>query len=55
MQGKQFTYTVTTSFRGNQFKTTIDLKTLADRVEADDLQKYGEDLLPSILAVALIS
>jgi lipoprotein NlpI/transglutaminase-like putative cysteine protease len=44
VQGKQFTYTVTTSFRGNQFKTTIDLKTLADRVEADDLQKYGEDL-----------
>ena len=44
VQGKQFTYTVTTSFRGNQFKTTIDLKTLADRVETADLQKYGEDL-----------
>ena len=44
VQGKQFTYTVTASFRGNQYKTTIDLKTLADRVEVADLQKYGEDL-----------
>ena len=44
VEDKQFTYAVTASFRGNQFKTTIDLKTLADRVETADLQKYGEDL-----------
>jgi lipoprotein NlpI/transglutaminase-like putative cysteine protease len=44
VEDRQFSYTVTTSFRGNQFKTTIDLKTLADRVQTPDLQKYGEDL-----------
>jgi lipoprotein NlpI/transglutaminase-like putative cysteine protease len=44
VQGKQFTYTVTSSFRGNQYKIAIDLKTLADRVETADLQKYGEDV-----------
>jgi lipoprotein NlpI/transglutaminase-like putative cysteine protease len=44
VQSKQFTYAVTTSFRGNQYKTTIDLRTLADRVETTDLQKYGEDV-----------
>ncbi len=41
---KQFSYTVTTSFRGNLFKTSIDLKTLADRVEMADLSKYRDDL-----------
>ncbi len=44
VQDKHFTYTVTTSFRGNQYKTTRDLKTLADRVAVADLQKYSDDL-----------
>jgi tetratricopeptide (TPR) repeat protein len=44
IQAKQFTYTVTSSFRGNVYKSVIDLKTNADRVEAADLQKYGDDL-----------
>jgi lipoprotein NlpI/transglutaminase-like putative cysteine protease len=44
IQDKDFTYTVTTSFRGNGYKSVIDLKTTADRVEVADLQKYGDDL-----------
>ncbi len=44
VQDKLFTYTVTSSFRGNQYKMAIDLKTLADRVEPADLKKYGEDM-----------
>jgi lipoprotein NlpI/transglutaminase-like putative cysteine protease len=44
VEGRQFTYAVTASFRGNQYKIAIDLKTLADRVETADLQKYGEDV-----------
>ena len=44
VENKYFLYTVATSFRGNVSKTAIDLKTLKDRVEAQDLQKYGEDL-----------
>ncbi len=41
---KQFSYAVTTSFRGNVYKTVIDLKTIGDRVAVADLQKYGDDL-----------
>ncbi len=44
IEDKQFTYTVTSSFRGNVYKSVIDLKTNADRVEPADLQKYGDDL-----------
>jgi lipoprotein NlpI/transglutaminase-like putative cysteine protease len=44
IQDKYFTYAVTSSFRGNVSKTTIDMKTLADQVEAQDIQKYSEDL-----------
>jgi lipoprotein NlpI/transglutaminase-like putative cysteine protease len=44
LQNKHFTYTVTSAFRGNVSKDTIELRTLADRVEAADLSKYSDDL-----------
>jgi len=42
--GKYFSLTVASSFRGNVSKTSIDLKTLADRIEVEDLKSYAEDL-----------
>jgi lipoprotein NlpI/transglutaminase-like putative cysteine protease len=44
IEDRSFVYTVSSSFRGNVSKVQIDLKTLNDRVEIQDLQKYGEDL-----------
>jgi lipoprotein NlpI len=44
VQNKHFIYTVTSAFRGNVSKNTIELRTLADRVEAADLSKYSDDL-----------
>jgi lipoprotein NlpI/transglutaminase-like putative cysteine protease len=44
VENKHFSYAVTAYFRGNVSKTTIDLKTHADRVEVQDLGKYSEDL-----------
>jgi lipoprotein NlpI/transglutaminase-like putative cysteine protease len=44
VQDKYFVYKATSAFRGNVSKTTVELKTLADRVEVQDLGKYGEDL-----------
>jgi lipoprotein NlpI/transglutaminase-like putative cysteine protease len=44
IEDKEFSYTVTTSFRGNGYKSVIDLKTSSDRVAVADLQKYGDDL-----------
>lgn len=44
VKSKYFNYTVTSSFRGNAFKTSIELSNLAGQVEVADLQKYGEDV-----------
>ena len=44
VKSKFFTYAVTSSFRGNVSKTTIELATLADQVPAADLRQYSEDL-----------
>jgi lipoprotein NlpI len=43
VKNKHFTYAVTSSFRGNVAKSTIQLTTLADQVQVADLQKYTED------------
>ncbi len=44
VRSKYFTYTVSSSFRGNVAKTTVEFKTLADQVKAPDLKKYAEDV-----------
>jgi lipoprotein NlpI/transglutaminase-like putative cysteine protease len=44
VEDKYFTYNATSYFRGNVSKTTIDLKTRADRVEVQDLREYVDDL-----------
>jgi lipoprotein NlpI len=44
VKSKYFTYTVTSSFRGNIANTNIRLTTLADQVPVADLQKYADDL-----------
>ena len=41
---KYFNYTFTSSFRGSNSKTVIELATFADQVEASDLKKYAEDM-----------
>ena len=41
---KYFNYTVTSSFRGSNSKTVMELATFADQVEASDLKKYTEDM-----------
>ncbi len=51
VKGKYFTYSASAMFRGNVAKTTITFKTLADRVEASDLQKFTEDLTATNKAV----
>ncbi len=50
IEDKSFTYTVSSSFRGNVSKLGIDLKTLGDRVDTENIQKYGEDLRAANLA-----
>jgi lipoprotein NlpI/transglutaminase-like putative cysteine protease len=44
VRNKHFTYTVAASFRGNVFKTSIELRTLLGQVEVADLKAYGDDL-----------
>jgi lipoprotein NlpI/transglutaminase-like putative cysteine protease len=44
IRNKHFTYTLTASFRGNVARRTIEMRTLASRVEVPDLQKYSEDV-----------
>src|SRR5262249_10940507 len=39
-----FHYTVRSSFRGNDFKTAIELATFTDRIEPSGFQKYIEDM-----------
>jgi tetratricopeptide (TPR) repeat protein len=41
---KYFAATISQAFRGNLSKTTIDFKTLSSQVEAQDIQKFAEDL-----------
>ena len=43
VHNKHFTYTVSSSFRGNLAKHSVGLRMLAGRVEVADLQKYAED------------
>ena len=43
VHNKHFTYTVSSSFRGNVAKHSVGLRMLAGRVEVADLQKYAED------------
>ena len=44
VKSKLFTYAVTSSFRGNVSKTTIELATLAGQVPVADLRQYSDDL-----------
>jgi lipoprotein NlpI len=44
VDNKYFTYTVKSSFRGNNSKSVIELATFADQVEISDLKKYTEDM-----------
>jgi lipoprotein NlpI/transglutaminase-like putative cysteine protease len=44
IRSKTFAYTIASSFRGRTARTTIDLKTFADRVEVEDLRRFREDL-----------
>src|SRR5262245_19018730 len=44
VDNKYFNYTVKSSFRGNNSKTTMELVTFADQVEVSDLKKYTEDM-----------
>ena len=44
VKSKYFTYSISSSFRGNTAKTSIRLTTLADQVPVADLQKFAEDL-----------
>jgi lipoprotein NlpI/transglutaminase-like putative cysteine protease len=39
-----FAYTIAASFRGRTAKTTLDLKTFADRIEVHDLKRFRDDL-----------
>jgi len=39
-----FNYTVRSSFRGNEFKTTVELTTFTDQVEPSGFKKYIEDM-----------
>lgn len=43
VENKYFVLTVSSSFRGNVAKASVDLKTLAPRVEAEDYRKYADD------------
>jgi lipoprotein NlpI len=43
VHNKHFSYTVTSSFRGNLAKHAVELKMLAGTVEVADLHKYAED------------
>ena len=43
VHNKHFTYTVSSSFRGNLAKHSVGLRMLAGKVEVADLQKYAED------------
>lgn len=43
IENKYFSFTVSSSFRGNIAKASVDLKTLALRVEAEDYKKYSDD------------
>jgi lipoprotein NlpI len=44
VDNKYFTYTVKSSFRGNNSKSVMELATFADQVEISDLKKYTEDM-----------
>jgi lipoprotein NlpI len=44
VRGKYFTYAVSSSFRGNVARTTVEFRTLADQVRVADLKKYAEDV-----------
>jgi lipoprotein NlpI len=44
VRGKYFTYAVSSSFRGNVAKTTVEFRTLSDQVKVADLKKYAEDV-----------
>jgi lipoprotein NlpI/transglutaminase-like putative cysteine protease len=44
VEGKYFTYVVTSSFRGNVSKTDIEIQTLSDEVSVQDLQKFADDI-----------
>jgi lipoprotein NlpI len=39
-----FNYTVRSSFRGNDFKTAIELATFADQVEPSGFKRYNDDM-----------
>jgi lipoprotein NlpI len=44
VDNKYFTYTVKSTFRGNNSMSVIELATFADQVEISDLKKYTEDM-----------
>ncbi|MGZ5717850.1 MAG: DUF3857 domain-containing protein [Burkholderiales bacterium] len=44
IRNRVFAYTVSASFRGRTAKTTLDLKTFADRIEVHDLKRFRDDL-----------
>ncbi len=44
VRNKYFAFTVSSSFRGSLAKTTLNLKTLANRIEARDVPSFDEDL-----------
>jgi lipoprotein NlpI len=56
VKSKYFTYSVSSSFRGNTAKTSIRLMTLADQVPVADLQKFADDLqaMSKILAGVVV-
>ena len=60
IRNKHFTYGASTMFRGNVAKTTLELKTLADRIEPQELSRVREDLaragkLPDTRAIVVLN
>jgi lipoprotein NlpI/transglutaminase-like putative cysteine protease len=43
-ENKYFSYAVASSFRGSRAKTDLELKLLADRIEASDVPAYAADM-----------